>query len=203
LHASAVVIDGEAIAFLGAKGQGKSTTAAAVYARGHALLADDIVALDTRHAEGPMVLPGFPLMKLWPESAASALGDDPERLPRLAPDYDKRARGITERFANRPVPLKCIYTLDDGIAPAVKSLAPSQAMVPLIAHSYAARFGRRLLIGATATAHFLDCARLLEWVPVYKLERPRALEQLPTLAQVIESHAKSISLATSARALAV
>jgi hypothetical protein len=203
LHASAVVIDGEAISFIGAKGQGKSTTAAAVYARGHTLLADDIVALDPRHPEGPMVVPGFPLMKLWPESAASALGDDPECLPRLAPGYNKRARRIAERFAYRPVPLKCIYTLDDGSAPAVKSLPVSQAIVPLIAHSYAARFGQRLLIGAAATAHFRDCARLLEWVPMYKIERPRALEQLPTLARLIESHARSISVATPSRVLAL
>src|SRR5581483_11098147 len=44
LHASAVVTaDGKAVGFLGDKGAGKSTTAAALHARGNLLIADDII----------------------------------------------------------------------------------------------------------------------------------------------------------------
>jgi hypothetical protein len=58
LHASAVVINGGAVAFIGRKGEGKSTMAAAFYARDSGVLADDIVACLRHDAGRPMVLPG-------------------------------------------------------------------------------------------------------------------------------------------------
>ena len=44
LHATAVVVDGEAIAFLGDCGYGKSTLGAAFVARGFPVLTDDVLA---------------------------------------------------------------------------------------------------------------------------------------------------------------
>jgi len=51
--------------------------AATLYARGHYLMADDVVALDLGDPTRPLVFPVFQF-KFWPEAAASALGDDPE-----------------------------------------------------------------------------------------------------------------------------
>lgn len=48
LHASAVVVDGRAIALIGPAGAGKSTTAAAFAAHGFNILAEDVVTLDDR-----------------------------------------------------------------------------------------------------------------------------------------------------------
>lgn len=45
LHASGVAIEGRGVLFLGESGAGKSTTAAAFYARGHGVLADDVGAV--------------------------------------------------------------------------------------------------------------------------------------------------------------
>ena len=45
LHASAVVIDEQAVVFLGQSGAGKSTTAAAFAQLGYPVLSDDVVAL--------------------------------------------------------------------------------------------------------------------------------------------------------------
>ena len=45
LHASAVAVGGAALAVVGSAGAGKSTTAAARAARGHAVVADDVLAL--------------------------------------------------------------------------------------------------------------------------------------------------------------
>ena len=99
LHASAVAFNGDAVAFLGGSGWGKSTLAATLYARGHPLVADDLVAVDVGGRENPIVLPGFPQLKLLPEAAAASLGDDAELLPRLASGFDKRSHRAANEFS--------------------------------------------------------------------------------------------------------
>src|SRR5256712_12609609 len=71
LHASAVSVGGEAVAFLGGPGWGKSTTAAALHARGHGVVADDIGA-GAPAAGGPGVLPGVPRRKPWPHASPAS-----------------------------------------------------------------------------------------------------------------------------------
>ncbi|HET6248018.1 MAG TPA: hypothetical protein VFE47_10005, partial [Tepidisphaeraceae bacterium] len=104
LHSSAVSINGQTIAFVGEKGMGKSTMAAALHARGHALMADDLVAVDTRITP-PLAYPGFPQLKLFPESAALLSGGDPTLLPKVHPALDKRARRTDGPFQADPLPL--------------------------------------------------------------------------------------------------
>lgn len=79
LHASVVAIDGRAVAFVGDKGAGKSTLAAAFHRHGYDLGADDILAVELSAPE-LLSQPGFIHMKLWPDAIA-ALGDDPARYP--------------------------------------------------------------------------------------------------------------------------
>lgn len=186
LHASAVAINGGVVAFLGEKGQGKSTMAASLYARGHTMMADDVVALDFGGTESPIVLPGFPQFKLWPEAAASSLGDDPETLPQLHPQVEKRARRVADRFSQRPLPLRRIYVLSEGPAPQIKPLQPQIAIVQLIANSYSARFGKQLLQGVEAYSHFHQCMSLAKNLPVCCLDRPRSLSLLPNVAELVE-----------------
>ena len=196
LHASAVAINSGVFAFLGGKGQGKSTMAATLYKRGNHLMADDVVALDLSDPRSPLVLPGFPQFKLWPEAAASTLGDDPETLPQLASGYEKRARRVADRFSHGSLPLRYICVLSEGSAPTLKPLQPQAAIVQLIANSYVARFGNQLLQGTGASAHLRQCASLVKSVPVYCLERPRSLPLLPAIAQLVEEHlAQNIHLA--------
>src|SRR5262249_29058989 len=67
LHASAVAVDGRAIALIGPPGAGKSTTAAALAERGVAVLSDDIVPL--KECDGVFwAQPGYPNVCLWPAS---------------------------------------------------------------------------------------------------------------------------------------
>jgi len=58
LHASAVALNGEAVAFVGMEGAGKSTTAAAFAREGHGVLSDDVVAL-TESAAKFVVVPAY------------------------------------------------------------------------------------------------------------------------------------------------
>lgn len=182
LHASAVAVERQVVAILGGSGWGKSTTARALHARGHGVVADDVVAVQLRGDERPSVWPGFPQLKLWPEAAA-ALGDDLDALPHLHPRLGKRARQVPEGFTVEPLPLRGLYVLAEGESQAVVELAPHETVIELVTHSY----GARALQKYGAARHLAQCAHLASLVPVRRLQRPRALPELPALAQLIEA----------------
>ncbi|HEY7785248.1 MAG TPA: hypothetical protein VIB00_11000 [Pyrinomonadaceae bacterium] len=188
LHASAVSIEGEAVAFVGNKGRGKSTMAATLYGLGHELLADDVVALTTDHEGRPLVLPGFPQVKLYPDAACSSLGNDPASLSELAEGYEKCGRRLTDRFSQRAVPLKRIYVLGAGTQPKVTELDAQTSLLALISNSYMARFGRQLLSGDEASLHLRKCAGLMNHVGIYRLERPGDLNLLPSIGRLVNDH---------------
>lgn len=185
LHASAVAVRGSAIAFLGMKGSGKSTMAAAMYLDGHGLVADDAVAVDFESTGGPTVVPGFPQLKLWPDAAA-ALSVDPEELSRLHRQTEKRVRRVAAHgFQQSPLPLRCIYVLAEGESPEIEHFGLYDAFVELVRHSYVARFDRLLEITGTIATHFRQCVSLASRVPVRRLKRPRSLAALHVLVELV------------------
>jgi hypothetical protein len=186
LHASAVAVNGGGVAILGKKGQGKSTTIATLYRMGHALIADDTVAVAFDSEGMPTLLPGFPLIKLWPDAAVHSLREDPADLPQLATNLEKRLRGVTDRFCGTTVDLRSICVLTTGQTPRLQLLQPSEAIPHLIEHSYVSRYGNLLLKGNDAYAHLKSISRLASAVPVYLLERPRSVDLLDELAKLIE-----------------
>lgn len=184
LHASAIALQGNVVAFVGEKGAGKSTMAATLYKRGHELVADDIVALSKD--DSLQVTPGFPQFKLWSD-AVVALAEDPQTLSRLDAQYDKHARPVTERFCQTALPLKRIYVLAEGEKPAIKPLPPQLALRHLFTHWYLVSVANQLLQGEGAAVHLQQCARLVSQIPVCLLERPRDHALLPQVAEQIEA----------------
>jgi hypothetical protein len=189
LHASAISIDGGAVLFLGQKGQGKSTTAATLFGRGHQMIADDIVAVSVDAMGQPTVAPAYPQFKLYPEAAACAVGGG--ALTKLAEGYQKYGRRITDRFVQHPVPLDRIYVLRTKTETSINLLDPQSALLALMSNSYVARFGKRLLGTEPASLHLQQCARVMRHVPVYNLERPMSLTDLHLVAGLIEEHVES------------
>jgi hypothetical protein len=182
LRASAVAGDASAVMFLGAKGTGKSTLAAAVCARGGALLADDVVAVDVRDPDAPVVLPGPLVPRLWPEADDSLM---------VAPGVDGKPPAppvAADRSGLSAMPLRTLFTLVEGRSLAVTRLGPKQALRQMVAHTHVARFGSRLLQGAGAAAHLKRCAAVLEHVPVYCLRRSLTFASLPQAAELIDRY---------------
>lgn len=180
LHASAIDVAGGAVAFLGEAGWGKSTMAAALHSQGHRVVTDDVTALQV-DKDYPVVFPGFPQLKLWPE-ALVALGDVPERMPWVEPNVQKRARRSIRGFSLDPLPLRCVYVLAFGETQQIEPLGPRDALVELVRHSY----GARVLKTVETSSHFLQCAGIVNSVAVRRLKRPRSLEALPDLALLVE-----------------
>ena len=115
LHASVIDVDGGAIAFLGGAGQGKSTLAAALGRRGHAVLSDDCCVV-RRSTRGFEVWPTYPGVRLFGPSRDRVFGDAPTRGRRVS-HYSSKRRVIDEagtpRCGSTPVPLRRVYVLAD------------------------------------------------------------------------------------------
>ena len=184
LHASAVAINGRAIAFIGHKGAGKSTMAAAVHEKGHFLMADDILALEEADAGGIRSLPGFPQCKLWPESV-SGLGQQSAAMQRLHPQLDKLAFRPQEGVQAEALPLHQIYVLDEGNDVKIERLSQKEAFMEVYQHQYAPRFlgqsGEDLRL-------FRQCQAVIKEVPVFKLSRPKEFSRLSEVATILEEN---------------
>ena len=184
LHASAVAVNGGAIAFVGEKGVGKSTTTAALTMRGHKLLADDVVAIASGGSgEALKVSSGLAVVKLWPDSV-EALAIDPGKVPLLHEGVEKRVLRISEHDNPRDVPLRCVYVLERGEAITSAPFQTREAFSELVRHTYAARF-----LGAAAGGprHFQQCSTLLQQVPLRRLARSDDMSQLDRLMAQIEA----------------
>ena len=134
LHASAVLIDGKAVVFLGVSGAGKSTIAAMLALRGFPVITEDVTAIIDR---GTMfgVFSGHTRIRLWPDVATLLFA---EELPLIANEEWKRYFDVSDRFAHGTFDVAAIYSIDDRKthAPRVEPLEDSEALLDLIAASY-------------------------------------------------------------------
>ncbi len=193
LHASATVIDGGAVAFVGGKGMGKSTTAATFHQENHPVVTDDLLPYQAR-GERIEVLPAFPNLKLFSDSVETVLGEDSSKCPRVDPRGDKRTRSVEEGFSEEILPLQCVYVLDwGGPKEALSSsrINGREACVELLRNSFALR----ILEADGATSEELgQVSRLVENVPVKRLTRPRSLDRATKIPSFIRHDLRASNL---------
>lgn len=142
LHASAIETDQGAVLFVGPSGNGKSTTAAAFHQRGYRILADDVCALKLDKTGHPVVIPAFPQIKIWADTAKK-LERATENMPRVRPQLEKFAWRIHADFSTDLVPLEGIYHLTTHNKPAEFELKPMEdanKFRVLLANTYRERF---------------------------------------------------------------
>ena len=189
LHGSVVAVGSRAVVILGNKGMGKSSMAAALAERGHAILSDDIAAI-TKSDGSYMVHPGYPRLRLWPETL-HALKIDAEFTPVL-PDLDKgyvdlnaQEAKTTRRFQSRPMPVGAIFllTYDAGLnAPAIEPVAAADRLATLLDQT-SVRF--LPLDEAQRAQEFAQLSGLAIAVKFLRMKRPDGLDHLPAQCEAI------------------
>jgi hypothetical protein len=187
LHASAAVVDGRAVAFLGTKGGGKTTAAAALVAAGHPMLADDLLAI-WNATDQPRVAAGYPMLRLWPEQADHFVGHH-VTLPLVHPAYTKRRVLIGSqfgRFHGDQAPLERIYLPQRrrGGEVEIAPVRPRDALLATVRDS----FLRDAVHGLGLAGPRLErLAATLLHVPVRTLRYPTGFERLPELVAAVEA----------------
>ena len=192
IHASAVRIDGRAVLIAGVSGAGKSTVAAALGARGHALVADDIAAVSLGD-DGLQVIPAFPQRKLALD-ALQALGLEHAGLVANRPGVPKFRVPLKEGFDFSPVQPAAIYVLSNAAPGRVGEFEPHsvvQSMALINRMIYRRGIGLRI---QSSPALFSAVTALAKAAPLHTLPLgPRApLADLGKLAERLESHARAL-----------
>ncbi len=131
LHASAVEVDGQAVAFAGPSGAGKSTLAALLCAQGARLVTDDVLRVVV--SPRPECVGGGPELRLRPGGAWSV--GEFRTAPPLRTTVDSRLAVAPTPVAGR-VPLAVVVLLrvsGTAASPALETVAGAPALVRLLA----------------------------------------------------------------------
>ena len=178
LHATVVETPHGAVGLMGRSGAGKSTLAAALVARGHRLLLDDVCAV-TLNEGMTWAETGNPYPKLWAD-AIDALGlDRGERLSTKLEKFELKA-GAPPTRAFR---LQAMIALEPGEAWSLTPLSMEERMTLCLAHTYR----REYLPGMGRSAsNFSRCAEIAARLQAYRLTRPRTFAAMDETVSLIE-----------------
>ena len=186
LHATAVVVDGTAVAFLGGNCFGKSTLAASFLGAGFPQLTDDMLVVQTS-PDRVAAYPGPPRIKLF-SKVASRLTSSPAMASHMNGGTDKRILTLQERSTcASTVELGAIYSLvspreacrTTGVR--IEPLSCREAFVALVR----ATFNRRVVGQDRMARQFSAMATLADRVPVKRLSYPRVLDRLPDVRAAV------------------
>jgi hypothetical protein len=186
LHATAVVVDGEAIAFLGDSGYGKSSLAAGFVAAGYSILTDDLLVL-RKLSQGFLAYPGPPRVKLFPQMARMVLGSSVDGTP-MNTLTRKLILPLNESSTcTDPVPLGAMYSLapphsvHSRTKIAFEHLSPMAAFLELVKNT----FNYQVLDESRLQRHFAHLQDVAAGTSIRHLKHPRVLTLLPEVVLAI------------------
>jgi hypothetical protein len=173
LHALAIDVAGGCVAFAGASGAGKSTLGAALAARGHPVVADDVCFLQLGGNGGVRAWPNVQhRIRVW-EDAIAALGCQVPGLEPVWCGWNKYFIPVSApRNPMEPRCLRRVYHLQagsDGGAISIKQLHGAAAIEVLMQNVYRLDIAKHMGLKPAA---FVVCAAAAREVPVFRLSRP-------------------------------
>ena len=188
LHAAAIATTAGAVLLLGGSGHGKSSLAAALVERGHALLADDVTGL-VMSAGRATALPSFASLRLWKQTLEK-LHPSPEVLSRVRQGLEKYwVKASSACTQALPVCAAIVLTPSHRADIRMAPVPPNDAFWLLCEQTHRPRalhaMGQRPALFRVATA-------VARQVPVMRAWRPRHPFLLEELANHVEAYMAAI-----------
>jgi hypothetical protein len=185
LHASAVALDGSALAFLAVSGRGKTSVAAHLVARGAGLVADDVLTVETSSA-GVLAHPGAGLVNIDP-AELERLGEARAGFGETLGRSDKVHLAVPLVVGPRRV--AALYFLRRGGAGKGARIVPQEGEEARAL--LGGTFLRYLRSPERLRTHLDVCARLAASVPAFDLLVPAGTPALEA-AKAVERHADTL-----------
>ncbi|MCB1843993.1 MAG: hypothetical protein KDI09_13600, partial [Halioglobus sp.] len=140
IHANALAAGDKAIGLIAPSRTGKTTLTAALLGHGLQAMTDDMLALHPNAAQWE-VHPGWPRLRMWPDSAESFTGQGAQTLAKVHERFEKRLVKLEEggAFCAQERPLRQLYLLERRASEAgevvITDLAPGEAIIHLLQNS--------------------------------------------------------------------
>lgn len=183
LHGSAVLVNGKAVIFSGDSGAGKSTTAAAMVARGYSLITDDVVAIKYNNDGNLVMVPGPSKVKLWSD-ALCKLNKTSDGLVQVISKENKFEVPINHSVPNE-IPIAGFYELNHDNETQIITLdeiTKIGKIQTLIKNTY--RYIMLKPMGKL-NRHLHDVAKLSANIKMYRILRPKDKFLLDELVNLI------------------
>lgn len=189
LHGSAIEIDGKAYAILGDCGAGKSTLAKAFLNRGYKLLTDDVIAITFSDKQEAFAMPSYPQQKLWMESLNHFQLESNQFKPLIDRETKFAIPADVSQFINEKLPLAGMYELfiTENEEISITQVTNMNRFYTVFNQTFRNFFLEEL---GLMEWHFETSAKLVSQVPIYKIERPRAIFTVYDLTELILSTIK-------------
>ena len=162
-HASAVALDGHAIAFVAPSGTGKTSIAAHLVSRGAGLVTDDVLALEAT-ADGILAHPGMGILCVDEDELERTRGPVGSVVGRS----DKLH--VSAPLTREPIPLKAVFYLERSTSPGEIEIRPTTTAEPQLL------LGSSFIAYLRAPQYLLDhlefCAHAARTVPTFRLVIP-------------------------------
>jgi len=190
LHASAAVIEGNAVAFVGTGGIGKSTIVGALARQGYPILGDDVAVLE-KISEEFYLRPAYPHLRLWPDSVSILFGAK-NTLPKLVPSsvwWDKCFLDLDQpgfHFQTEPAPIRRIFFLEtqspEVEVARVDEVTPVEAFARLAANT-CVNYG---LTTKMRAMEFHELGQLVPKIITRRLTLGKSFEWIAELGPILE-----------------
>ena len=183
LHASAVEVDGQAVAFCGESGAGKSTLAADLHRRGFTVLTDDLGVVVPGEGRS-LFYRGFPRIKLW-RDALDHFRLDQANMTRDLTRENKFHWHLNGGHNLSPLTLKRLYVLEKSPdeQTLIEPLHGSAALAAITEHTFG---GKYVQLFGMASQNLNRCGDIAGNLEIYRYRRPWRLGSLePTICTLI------------------
>lgn len=193
IHCSAFLHQDQLILIFGDSGAGKSTTLGAMMKRGYKVFSDDVCVPVVDETSGSVSLfSSYPMLKYWKATADQLEIDQAQLSRQIRPNIEKYGLYFHDQFileSKKPVLIFVLNVSKGAEDLSIKPLAGIELFRRLEQHAYR---GEQLGFSNLKKEHFTLFTRLANQCCSFLIDRPKEVDSLDQIADMIEDKIKSM-----------